>query len=102
MGCDRAPNADQVTASLPERDFLRLLWRPLWPICWSYRTKLIFPRGSGAVLDTWMTCNANLAGGHHQELAALKIVSVFCKHGIELFDLGLQFSSWEPKEDDAG
>jgi hypothetical protein len=41
-------------------------------------------------------------GGHHQELAEREIVSVFRKHGIELFDLGLQFSSWEPKEDDAG
>jgi hypothetical protein len=51
---------------------------------------------------TWTTCNADLAGGHHQELAALEIVSVFCEHGIELIDLGLQFSSWEPKENDAG
>ena len=43
-----------------------------------------------------------MAGGHHQELAALKIISVFREHGIELIDLGLQLSSWEPKEDDAG
>jgi hypothetical protein len=50
----------------------------------------------------WMACNANLAGGHHEKLAALKIVSVFRKHGIELIDLGLQRSSWEPEEDDAG
>jgi hypothetical protein len=24
------------------------------------------------------------------------------QHGIELFDLGLQGSAWQPKEDDAG
>jgi hypothetical protein len=28
-------------------------------------------------------------GGHHEKLAALKIVSVFREHGIELIDLGL-------------
>jgi hypothetical protein len=55
-----------------------------------------------AVLGTWTTCNANLAGGHHQELAERKIVSVFHEHGIEVIDLGLQLSSWEPKENDAG
>jgi putative molybdenum carrier protein len=59
-------------------------------------------RGSTSVLDTWTTCNANLAGGHHQELAALEIVSVLREHGIEVFDLGLKLSSWEPKENDAG
>jgi hypothetical protein len=48
----------------------------------------------------WTTCNANLAGGHHQELAMLKIVSVFRKHGIEVIDLGLQLSSWEPTPKD--
>jgi hypothetical protein len=36
-----------------------------------------------------MTCDTNLAGGHHQKLAALEIVSVFHEHGIELIDLGL-------------
>ncbi len=46
---------------------------------------------------TWTTCNADMAGSHHQELATLKIVSVFRKHGIELIDLGLKLSSWEPK-----
>jgi hypothetical protein len=59
-------------------------------------------RGSAAALGTWTTCNADLAGGHHQELAALEIVSVFRKHGIELFDLSFQFSSGETKENDAG
>jgi hypothetical protein len=43
-----------------------------------------------------------MAGGHHQELAALKIISVFHEHGIELIDLGLKLNSWEPKENDAG
>jgi hypothetical protein len=49
-----------------------------------------------------MTCDTNLAGGHHQKLAERKIVSVVLEHGIELLDLGLKRSSWEPKEDDAG
>jgi hypothetical protein len=49
-----------------------------------------------------MPCNANLARGHHQELATLKIISVFREHGIEVIDLGLQLSSWEPKENNAG
>ena len=44
-----------------------------------------------------MTCDTNLAGGHHQELAALKIISAFRKHGIELIDLGLQLPSCRPK-----
>jgi hypothetical protein len=43
-----------------------------------------------------------MAGGHHQELATLEIVSVFREHGIELINLGLQFCSWETKENDAG
>jgi hypothetical protein len=43
-----------------------------------------------------------MAGGHHQELATLEIASVFREHGIELIDLGLKLSSWEPKENDAG
>jgi hypothetical protein len=47
------------------------------------------------------TCNANLAGGHHEKLAALEIVSVLREHGIELIELGLKLSSWEPKENDA-
>jgi hypothetical protein len=49
-----------------------------------------------------MSCDTNLAGGHHQKLAELEIVSVVREHGIELFDLGLKLSSWEPKENDAG
>lgn len=40
-----------------------------------------------------MTSNANQAGSHHHKLAALKIISVFYKHGIELIDLGLEFCS---------
>jgi hypothetical protein len=48
------------------------------------------------------TCNANLARGHHEKLATLEVVRVLCKHGIELIDLGLKLSSWEPKENDAG
>ena len=49
-----------------------------------------------------MACNANPAGGHYQELTALKLVSVFLKHGIEVFDFGVQGSSWKPKEHDTG
>jgi hypothetical protein len=51
------------------------------------------------------TTNANLAGGHNQanqELTALKLLSVFIKHHIEVFNFGLQGSSWKPKENDAG
>jgi len=48
------------------------------------------------------TGNPNLAGAYDQEFAASKLVSVLLQHGIELFDLGLQRSAWEPKEDDAG
>ena len=65
----------------------------------------LLPHSANLPLDlsgTWRTCNANLAGGHHQELAALEIVRVLREHGIELIDLGLQLSSWEPKEDYAG
>jgi hypothetical protein len=48
------------------------------------------------------TGNANLARGHNQELSALKLLSVFLEHSIEVFDFGLQGSSWKPKENDAG
>src|SRR5215211_6891893 len=48
-----------------------------------------------------MLCNANPAGGYHQELTARKLVSVFRKHGIEVFNFGLQGRSWKPKENDA-
>jgi hypothetical protein len=48
------------------------------------------------------TGNANLAGGHNQELAVLKLPSVFLKHHIEVVNFGLQGSSWKPKENDAG
>ena len=48
-----------------------------------------------------MTGHANLARGHHQELAALKRLSVFLQDGIEVFDLGVKVCSWESKEDDA-
>jgi hypothetical protein len=49
-----------------------------------------------------MTGHANLAGGHHQEFAALKRLSVFLQHGIELVNLRLKGCSWEPKVDDTG
>lgn len=53
-------------------------------------------------LGTRTTCNANLGWHYHQELTECELVSVFLQHGIELFDLGLEFCSWEPKENDAG
>ena len=53
-------------------------------------------------LGTRTTCNPNLAGSHHQEFPALKLVSVFLKHGIEVINFGLQGCSWKPKEHDAG
>jgi hypothetical protein len=49
-----------------------------------------------------MACNANPAGGHYQELTTLQFVRVFLKHGVEVFNFGLQGSSWKPKEDDTG
>jgi hypothetical protein len=58
--------------------------------------------GSAAALGTWTTCNADRAWGHHQKLAERKIVSVVLEHGIEVIDLGLNLSSWKPKEDEAG
>ena len=58
--------------------------------------------GSKSALGTRTTGNANLAGGHHQKFTELEIVSVFLQHGIELVDLGLQWGSREPKENDAG
>lgn len=53
-------------------------------------------------LGTWASCNANLAWGHHQEFAELKIVGVLAEYGIEVFDLGLESGSRKPKENDAG
>src|SRR2546427_5320428 len=53
-------------------------------------------------LGTRMICNANPAGSHHQELAAFEFVRVFLKHGIEVFNFGLQGRSWKPKENDPG
>ena len=49
-----------------------------------------------------MTGDADLTGGHDQELAARKLASVMLQHGIEVFDLGLQVSSGKAKENDAG
>jgi hypothetical protein len=57
---------------------------------------VLYP-GSVAALGTWTTCNANLAWGHHQELTTHEIVRVLCKHGIEVFDLGLQLPSCRSK-----
>ena len=47
------------------------------------------------------TGNANPAGGHYQELTALKLGSIFLKQSIEVFDFGLQGRSWKPKEHEA-
>jgi hypothetical protein len=48
------------------------------------------------------TGHANLARGYHDELSARKLASVFRKHPMKMFDLGVQGGSWESKEDDAG
>ena len=48
-----------------------------------------------------MTCNPDPAGGHDQEFSPLKVLYVFRKHGIEVFNLRLQGSSGKPKENDA-
>jgi len=48
------------------------------------------------------TGNANLAWGHNQELTACKLLNVLFEHRIEVFNFGLQGSSWKPKENDAG
>ena len=42
-----------------------------------------------------------MAGSHHQERTALKLLIVFLQHPVEVFDLGLKGSPWEPKENDA-
>jgi hypothetical protein len=59
------------------------------------------PRAQRVLSGRWTTCNANLAGSHHHKLGARKIFNVFREHGIELFELGLEFCSWKPKEHDA-
>jgi hypothetical protein len=41
------------------------------------------PRVQRVLSGRWTPCNANPAGSHHHKLAALKIIIVFCKHGIE-------------------
>src|SRR3989454_10099684 len=56
----------------------------------------------GTSLGMRTTGNANPAGGHYQELTALKLGSIFLKQSIEVFDFGLQSRSWKPKENDAG
>jgi hypothetical protein len=43
---------------------------------------------------------ANGIGGHDNELATHKLVSVFLENGIEVFNLDLQVCSWQPKEDE--
>jgi hypothetical protein len=45
--------------------------------------------------------NPDLAGAHDQECTVRQVVSMLLQHGIELFDLRLQRSAWEPEEDDA-
>ena len=47
-----------------------------------------------------MTCNPDSSGGHYQEFSSLKVLCVFSKHGIEVFDFGLKGSAWKPKEHD--
>src|SRR5919202_1508811 len=54
----------------------------------------------GTALGVRTTCNANPAGSHHQECTAFEFVSMFLKHGIEVFNFGLQSSSRKPKEND--
>jgi hypothetical protein len=49
-----------------------------------------------------MTGNPNLAGGHDYEFAILKLIRMFLQHGVEMFDFGLQVSTWESKENDPG
>jgi hypothetical protein len=66
------------------------------------REKRIRCIASQCRLGTWASRNANLAWGHHQEFAELKIVGVFTERGIEMFDLGLQAGSRETEENDAG
>jgi hypothetical protein len=62
----------------------------------------LFRRIISCVLGSRTTGNANPAGNHDQELATLKLGSVFLKHGIEVFDFGVQGSAGKPKEDDTG
>jgi hypothetical protein len=48
------------------------------------------------------TCNTDTAGSDHQELAALKVSSVFRKHRCKVFDFGVQGSAGQAKENDTG
>lgn len=52
-------------------------------------------------LERRTTGDANPAGGDDQKRAVLKRLSVFMECPIELVDLGLQGSTWKPKEEDA-
>jgi hypothetical protein len=45
--------------------------------------------------------NADLARGHHQELAGGKLVRVICQDGVEAIDLGLKIGAGKPEEQDA-
>ena len=49
-----------------------------------------------------MTYNANPTGSYYEEFAALKLVSVVGKHGIEVVNFGLQGRTGKAKENDAG
>ena len=46
--------------------------------------------------------NANLAGGHDQKFAVVKLGSMLLQHRIEMFDFGSQRSTGEPEEENAG
>jgi len=49
-----------------------------------------------------MTSNPNPAGSHYQKCTAFECGSVLLKHGMKVFDFGLQGGSWKPKENDSG
>jgi hypothetical protein len=61
----------------------------------------LFRLSISCVLGSRTIGNANPTGGYDEEFAALKLVGVFRKHGIEVFDFGLQRSAGKPKENNA-
>jgi hypothetical protein len=62
----------------------------------------LFRRSISCVLGSRTIGNANPTGSYDEEFAALKVVSVVGKHGIEVFDFGVQGSAGKSKENDAG
>src|SRR5262249_10366394 len=62
----------------------------------------LFRRIISCVLGSRTISNANPTGSYDEEFAALQLVSVVGKHGIEVFDFGLQGSAGKSKENDAG